>query len=119
MNLATCVESNDDNIMIHNFFRTGNNLLTKMSGPNIFDLKCSRKDIVKNLASMTLIKDIESGVSIDSDLLFQRLLVSASNLVDIQIFKMSSSLNYVPIPLPCLNLLTFLTKQISHHLLKQ
>ena len=57
----------------------------KMSGANIFDLKCSRKDIVKNLASMTLIKDIESGVSIDSGLLFQRLLVSASNLVDTNI----------------------------------
>ena len=31
-----------------------------MSGANIFDLKCSRKDIVKTLASMTLVKDIES-----------------------------------------------------------
>ena len=59
MNLATGVESNDGNITIHNFFRIGNNLLAKMSGANIFDLKCSRKDIVKNLASMTLIKDIE------------------------------------------------------------
>ena len=61
-----------------------------MVGKDDFSMKCARKDRVKTLANKCTVKDKETGASIDHALLFQRLLVSATNSNDIDLAEILS-----------------------------
>ena len=82
-NISTGLAS--ETLETHTFYTLGSNLVPKMEGQDVFTMKFARKDRVKTLADKGKVQDKVSGATIDHALLFQRLLVIATNSNDIDL----------------------------------
>ena len=92
---STCVRNifsglASETLETNNFYDLGSNLVSKMVDKDVFSLKFKRNNMVKTLANTKYVKDKESGVSIDPALLFQRLLVMATNSSEIDLEEIMS-----------------------------